>query len=319
MNITQEMQIELRRIQRLLDARSEGEALDYIVRVFGNILDLFQGDNSVDIISSKLKANLALNLNPNKEILTGNRKLENCLAGGDAFIVASGPSVNAFELMKLPPERTIFVSNAFMHSDYDRLKPQFYCIPSVTTSGGHIHELDSYLNLILTKTQHANRFFSIADHSAIDKNSTGPEGIYFYSQHSEVKELSESGLPIDFTKSIPNFQSVSVLATMLALYLGASNIYLIGIEHSDWQTGKYSYFYERDEVSRFFTDPSVDSKGKCLDSNFKQLGIYLKLFTQHALLDAYAKKRGARIYNLSHESALDVYEFHHEMANTYRK
>jgi hypothetical protein len=115
----------------------------------------------------------------------------------------------------------------------------------------------------------------------------------------------DSRLP-DLTGPLPFPQSVPIMALMLALYMGCKKIYLLGTEHDQFLTGRYTHFYERSPVSG--KDLSVDSQGRVLSSRYDEFNALARLWRQYRWLRRCAEEAGATIYNATLGGALDEFE-----------
>lgn len=106
---------------------------------------------------------------------------------------------------------------------------------------------------------------------------------------------------IDLTKPIPNAPDTCVLATMIAIALGCSPIFLLGVDY-DWLSHRSlnRHFYDTyDQVDK----PEDLSKESYLQ-NMKQSQY---CWSSHEALREIALRRGQRIYNATNGSFLDVY------------
>lgn len=109
---------------------------------------------------------------------------------------------------------------------------------------------------------------------------------------------------IDISKVIPDFQSVSIMALMIAMYMGFKKIYLIGTEHDFTVTGEYKHFYPEDCLRR--KDRAVDSEGRIKDLKSEQR-CFQNLIKQYRVLDKIASEHGVSVYNATAGGILEVF------------
>lgn len=57
---------------------------------------------------------------------------------------------------------------------------------------------------------------------------------------------------VDLTLKTMSVQSVPIMCLELAIYMGFSEIYLIGTEHDALTTNQYKYFYDRSDNIRIY-------------------------------------------------------------------
>ena len=226
-------------------------------------------------------------------ILSRNAKFRNMYAGRRCFVIGNGPSLNKQDLAPLGNEITI-VMNAFnRHPIIKKWQPTFLCMadPPETLPP---EELALELKNIAAQAH----FFRIEHKEIFDKHRfIDPEKVYY---------LKTNGLPrsdwpasrhgIDLTRTIPGCQSTAHMAIMIALFLGCSPIYLIGLDH-DWlaQPIVATHFYEGGpDFSRY---------------SYKQMmEIMLNVWTIHEWIKDVASKQGVVIYNATDGGFLDVFE-----------
>jgi N-acetylneuraminate synthase len=160
-----------------------------------------------------------------------NGRLKDRHAGQRCFILATGPSIKKQPLRHLAGEHCIAVSNFFVHPDYKAIKPAYHCIapfhPPITEDGWQ-----SWMTEVAQSTGGATMLFGLRDLERNDRPGCfdGREKFYL-SFGASVEQLEAHGL--DLTRLVPQPQSVTIMALYAALYMGFSEIYLLGCDH-DW-------------------------------------------------------------------------------------
>jgi len=97
------------------------------------------------------------------------------------------------------------------------------------------------------------------------------------------------------------------MTLLIALYMGFTKIYLLGVDHDYLRTGQYQYFFERKEM--VLNDACVSSDGRLLFTRMNNFIYSTRLWKQYILTNKVAKEKGVEIINLSQGSYLDVFPF----------
>ena len=225
-------------------------------------------------------------------------------AGERVFILCTGPSIREMDLMKLKKERTIAVSSFYLHKDCRQIKPDYYCVPTFEDFITKENAI-KWLREMKEGCPYSHFFLSIHEKEYIE---VLPEY-----KEKEVSYISFSNLPdyydeIDLTQSVLNVQSVAIMCLELAIYMGFKKIYLVGTEHSELITGKYSHFYKYSESIISKEDSVVDETDQLLVPFKEMLCAVHNLWKQYALMKRIAEKRGIEIYNATIGGSLDLFE-----------
>ena len=243
----------------------------------------------------------------NKKFLSINKTLAGSASGKSCFVLATGPSINSQDISKLKGELVITISNFFVHKDFQIIAPEYHMFAS-----SHDPITDAQMVAWL---QDAEKHFKIGQKifmSAMDRymvekhNLFTRQKVYYYSI-AEWKKIA-SYKTIDFAKQLPAIGSVSHLAMYLAIFLGAQEINLLGVDHTPYfgnETQK-DHFYENEDSALFRTGyrPRQKSGPTDVENTFRG---YIKLWEIYKGIKKYADARGVQIINLSHGSTLDVF------------
>jgi hypothetical protein len=232
--------------------------------------------------------------------LIKNKELKNLFAGKRIFIIATGPSIKEQNLGMLENEISISVSSFYLHEDFLKIKPKFHLFaashPPITD--------EQYIALVsdagnkMPKGQKV--LVSITEKHLIEKSGAFEnQKVYYYKLGH--KPISAK---IDFTSSLPLIQTSPQIATFLAFYLGASEIYLLGCDH-DWilNFGKTRHFYSENQSS--LTNSGYNEwQGKDFGNECEA---YAHLWQVYRATKIYAEKQGIRIINSTKGGLLDVF------------
>lgn len=234
-------------------------------------------------------------------LLKGNAALKNSASAvRRCFILATGPSIQTQDLSCLQNEFCISVSNFFVHPLFKQIKPKFHIFagshPPITTEqmGGWWQDAARFL-----EGNNETKIFLFAGDKAIR------EEFQAFTNQQVCYYASGGRFPVDFTKQIPEVQTVVHIAIYLSLYLGIQEIYLLGCDHSWIQHHKKSvHFYQ--EAQHAFTRNGYDewSSVKDIGDEFKT---YANLWDIYREIRTEAVKKNVRIYNATPGSLLDIF------------
>jgi hypothetical protein len=236
-----------------------------------------------------------------RKILLLNKGIKGRHKGDRCFILCAGPSIKQQDLKKLACEHVISVSNTFVHADYSVIRPKYHVVPSLLAHSNMFSEGEfvTWLKEMECKTLDAEMFFHIGDKSLIEKYGLFKNRIIHWNEYCPWNE-NEAISEIDLA-CIPNIWSVSEYALSVAIYLGYSEIYILGIDH-DWFNSTLVHFYEEKE---HVLQPEKEKYETWVDSEF-QMRRHAYIFRKYKALRALHKT----IYNANsnHNSYVDVFK-----------
>ena len=107
----------------------------------------------------------------------------------------------------------------------------------------------------------------------------------------------------ELTGCVPSVSSVSIMALMLAIYLGFKEIFLLGIEHTSFKLDgnfEYRHFYEGKDANATGEMPNPED----LEVEFSGL---VNLWQQYKVLRSCATAKGIKIFNATEGGLLDLF------------
>ena len=239
------------------------------------------------------------NLFKNNSVFKNKHKNERC------FILCNGPSVNGQNLIPLKEEIVFSVSGGFQHEDYLEIKPNYHCVPAISydvlAKDNLIHwfkEMDKYLGDAELFANYTEKSFFKEENLFTDKKVN-----YICSGRSfESYKLTE----VDLTKVLPAVQSVPIMALLIAIYMGFSEIYLLGTDHDCLSSGEYKYSYEGINIVE---SGNVVNKQGVIESDFYPQVVATKiLWENYMYIKRIADFNNIKIYNATNGGMLDVFE-----------
>ena len=108
----------------------------------------------------------------------------------------------------------------------------------------------------------------------------------------------------DLTCQLPGCQSVSIMALMVAIYIGCSDIYLLGTDHTvfklDTAQFDYVHFYDGEAKSDYFEHVAPDD----MEDEFRAIA---NLWRQYKYLRTLVNKKNVTISNATGSGILDLF------------
>jgi hypothetical protein len=87
--------------------------------------------------------------------------------------------------------------------------------------------------------------------------------------------------------------------------MGFRTIYLLGVDHDQFKTGEYNYFYKPTVLHG--KDSTVSSEGRVRSSRYDEFQALARLWRQYRHLRNVASANGAEIFNASAGGELDEF------------
>jgi hypothetical protein len=241
---------------------------------------------------------------PISRLCARNIAYKNIHRGRRCFIVCSGPSVKKQKLLPLRNEVTFFVSTGFLHPDYSAIQPDYHCVPDIHLTPKLT--MDNYVEWFKLMDRNIGKtqlFLSAADENVIRQNELfSTRRVSYLNMGLDWK--SDRKMVYDITQKIPGIQSVPIMAIMIAMYMGCSEIYLLGVELDELWCGEYKHFYDN-EIMR--NDVAVNQEGKSITPLIEMFKINYILWQQFDMLRCIAAANNIEILNATQGGALDVY------------
>lgn len=226
-----------------------------------------------------------------KKLLNRNAELRNKYLGQRVYILGNGPSLNNFDLNTIHGHEVITMNHFELHPQKDNFKIVAHCIGEPYSSNTWEDPI-SMLNGVKADTY----WFNADAVEFFTKQDSYDVRYYLSGLRATAQTLSGD----DLTGVALQYQSTAQMAINVALFLGFKDIYLLGFDH-DWLVtrGHSPHFYEERD--------GVDKADLSQFSYIEMIRISLNLFEIYVKLRQIAKKRDARIWNLSKPSYLDVF------------
>lgn len=246
-----------------------------------------------------------------RQSFTRNKIFHNIHNGERCFILASGPSINRQNLKPLSKEICIAVSEFYLHPDIETISPLYHVeAPNHFPYDFRVVERshDDYkkyykenVNFFFGYTSYKySRFNFLSQHPEYDQQN------FYHLNYEYSRLLDESNWCQaklwDLTKRLFGVNSVIFAAIQVAVYMGFSQIYLVGCDHNHLEDVK------RRRTSHFYADDDGMTDDRHEWQTTEQLLYSMhKRWTQYRFIQNFLKQSGQEIINATDGGMLDVF------------
>lgn len=249
-----------------------------------------------------------LNLLPDST-LARNKKLKGKYKGQKLFILGSGPSINKEDLSLLKGQNVMTQNNFHMHEQISEFSPKFHVVVPKYQSTEYDQDWVEWLQDMEERLPNdCLYFFGKNTKYLIDSKTKISDRTYYINQG--LNPLFKTSCNCDISKRIMNVPTAITQCLMIAVYLGFSDIYFLGMDltqiiHLTSGKGRDKVrWYGHSKVTR--NQAEVDLESALLKSG----DIYFqhwKLWRQLNMIDDHAQKNQIRISNASEHGLLNVF------------
>jgi hypothetical protein len=238
-------------------------------------------------------------------ILHRNLKFLDTHRGQRCFILATGPSIRSQDLRPLQNEWCIAVSEFYKHEHYNLIKPAYYTfVPSSPPYSDEVIRVKlKRLEELKQLSQEEIFFFGMNDRKLVEASNLVTDKQRVYYLNFSFRCLTTP--TIDLTAIVPGPASAALNAVWIGMYMGFSEIYLVGCDYDSLWKWDGSGTYLRPNVYQHFYDgePSTGFEPMDLDGELREK---LALRQQFRWTNQIALQQNTRIFNANPKSYLDV-------------
>lgn len=239
------------------------------------------------------------------DILQANSKLAGTRYGERCFILGNGPSAKKLDISSLQGETIFSVSNGYLHQDYEKIQPQYHCVPQISYERMTESDVVAWFTEMHKRLGYAVLFLSTNEEPLVRKFGLFPRReVYYLAFRDNFDERRGNDL-VDLSRLVPRVESVPVMVLMVAMYLGFKDICLLGVDHDHFKTGIYQYAFNLDVQQN--KDFSVDKDGHILTSRHDDFQSLARLWRQYRVLNRIAEANDIRIFNATPGGELDEF------------
>ena len=233
-------------------------------------------------------------------LLKQNMDFKGSLKGKRCFVLGNGPSLNKHDLSVLKHEFVITCNTAVQLGQFEAINPNVHLwVDDCFFEETYV----KYMKMVKEKSKDIISFFPLRQRNFIQNNGIDREISTRYFNYKYIF-YENYKRPMDFTKTIITRFSVVEFGIALAIFMEASEIYLLGcdctgaISHIKYMENggghAYAYAYKfSDAEAKKRIQTQIDRGNE--DFYYNQL----KLFHHYRLWLDYCQKRDIKLYNCS--------------------
>jgi len=236
--------------------------------------------------------------------VSANVELKNRHQGERCFVMGNGPSLGKQDLSPLADEITIGANSFYKHRDSRRVDLRYLCVGDASFMEDRPEALEWHRILEL-EHPHAEYLYH-PDARHIIKRHDLYRGRTVRWFHRGVPTDQLDLVHCDLTLPLNTGMNTGTLLSIpLAIYMGCTEIYLLGFDCNwlDDYTGSY-HFYDEHVQFPEFDSLAADERWPRYED---QLVIAQRDFEGHRLLAQYAQRNGIKIVNATGSGRLDTY------------
>jgi hypothetical protein len=236
--------------------------------------------------------------------ITANAALKNRHQGKRCFVLGNGPSLAKTDLAALANEYTIGANSFYRHPQADIVGLKYLCVGDPYFM---IERPETILwHKTLCETMPGTAFILHRDALPLVRNNGLYEGREVYFVRNGLTTSTASLARIDFTRSLNiGMTTGTLVAIPLAMYLGFTEIYLLGFD-ANWLDnfdGSY-HFYDKHELFPEFDSVASDGRGVKYE---EEVMAVLREYQSHRMLQEVAQARGIKLANATLGGRLDMH------------
>ncbi len=172
-------------------------------------------------------------------------------AGKRCFIIGNGPSLTAQDLDQLKEEYTFAANRIWLMYDKTEWRPTFYTCQDRQMLRGEYERIKQYPAPVFLGYNAIDEFGLEFDNAIA----------YFLDKKPQLRRKSEMPFSLECDKNIVDGTTVTYSSIQLAVYMGFTEIYLLGVDNS--------FQYNMDRNRKITFDPTV--KQSYFDPRYKDV------------------------------------------------
>lgn len=239
------------------------------------------------------------------ERLKSNLQFKDLHKGKRCFVLGNGPSLLSVDLSLLKDEITFTVNDLFYMKEFEKINTTYHLF----ADPAYFIKMDEIMDKITETVSPSIIFAEINGYKYIRQEELDSKyHIAYFANGIEVDDLDF--MEIDMTYFLPYFCTVVQGAISIAMYMGCTEIYLLGCDC----TGIMNYIerVQGKEMSFYAFDLSAEEQKKMYEQiDITSEHIFFEwhhIFKSYGILDKIARKKQIRIINLTQGGILDSLE-----------
>lgn len=263
----------------------------------------------------KIKSDIAFRNNPTlKEKIQRNSVFRGAYSGKRCFILGNGPSLKNIDLSRFKNELIFTVNQIARNPQFELLHTNFHFWADerffdLDEKKPEDMELLETMKNVRTRDNDPVVFYKYVAKDMVEKFGLDDYlNIYYYEQFNTDIDFIKDGY-IDFTYLVPGFPTVVQYIICMAVYMGFSEIILLGCDCSGFisiaesklgcgENAQYGYKITENEKKRL-------ERANSMHSLKDELRWHVLLFENYRLLNIYCEKNNCRLYNATSPTLLE--------------
>ena len=259
-----------------------------------------------------LKKNLSYKLHRIPE-LEKNARFKGAYAGKRCFVIGNGPSLKQQDLSLLADEYVFTVNQAARNESFKKMKPNFHFWADENFF--QIDENKPEDMELLEKMKRVNEgnpdiqvFFPIQQ-LGFSKKYGFEQTLNMNYFLSDVYMTANYNREMDFTKNVPWYGTVVQWCIIAAIYMGFSEIYILGCDNTSLMVTMKSSLHINDDSDYAYN--VTENEKKRMEYIVQKNGLeeytqaYLETLKGYRKLYSYCSRRGIKLVNCSAQTVID--------------
>lgn len=254
-----------------------------------------------------------------QKYLADNISFKDKYKGERCFIIGNGPSLNDMDLSLLKDEFTFTVNQLPKNKQFESINTTFHMWSDARffkmdeNDEGDMALLETMKN-VNSKDNKPVVFYEIAAKDMVEKFELDKVlDIHYFAALQFTKKRYLKKDNIDFTKVVCNWPTVIQIAITMAIYMGFSEIYLLGLDCTGFINIAETKLKDYSQGIKYAFDVSDAEKKRMEKSNSmysmkQELICQAELFDDYDLISEYAKRKGIKIFNATRGGLLESFE-----------
>ena len=250
----------------------------------------------------------------NYSLISRNSRFRNVHENDRCFIIGNGPSLRNQDLSALKNKYVFTVNQAARNSQFSVLCSNYHFCVDQTFFRDDPNDpgVQEFIETLKKVNSNESRekpecFFPVNQEAFIKKYKLDKELKINYLSMQYI--VTDDKFPIDLSKPIPRFQTVVQTCIVAAIYMGFTEIYLLGCDNTGIIaninsflkkdcSNDYAYNIsdnEKDRMQKLFTNQKLED----------YVLAYYKTLVNYSNIAEYCKRNGILLKNCSLESTID--------------
>ena len=246
-------------------------------------------------------------------LVQNNSQFKNIHKGQRCFVVGNGPSLKEQDLSLLQDEYVFTCNQIMRNPSFPKMKsnyhffadPSFFQLKKDNSSDMEVYHLMQKIN---TDNNRPKVFFAVEGYDFSKEFKLNKYlDLNFFSHRLELTEKFD--LEFDFSRFVPNLHSVVMYEIIMAIYMGFSEIYLLGCDCTSIITAVNMILHEG-EGAEYGYKMTENEKERLKKRNSNilmedELRSFSEVFRAYRIFYEYTKKRGVKLVNCTEGGLLD--------------